>query len=199
MTTWASNVALVAVALEVGDPSAIQLDVDASTWLLLVAACAATSLLGFLLMFWKMVPRYRHTFYARCTVRGHVAETLWDAGTYTGRHGHRLADSRGRILKLFSRHYWPPKATVQAWVAQEWHRWEDEATRPRWVSKKFCRRFPKGWLPGELDFERTSSAPGQIGVTRRLRSFTKNVGSRVSSLGKGVLKSFKQAGPPGKK
>ena len=149
-----SNAALMYVALEVvGDGAKIGLLGMATTapWMLLLAACVAVSAAGFLLVWLNMVPALRHTLYRRRTVRQHVELTLWGAGTYTGRHGHGLTDSRGRILSVFARRYWPPKAKVRAWAQAHWAEWEDPATRPRWLTEKWARAA-RDWLPGELHF-----------------------------------------------
>ena len=67
-----------------------------------------------------MVPRFRPTLWRRLTTPQHVQHTLWDAGTFTGRHGLSPNDSKARVLKVFASCYWPEKKLVTAWLRDNW-------------------------------------------------------------------------------
>ena len=165
-----SNAALLAVAIRLAGGEALAFPAFE-----VLGACTGAEVLGFMLVWAAMVPSFRPTLWKRRTLRDHVRLTLWDGGTYTGRHGFSPDDSKAQVLRVFARRYWPEKALVTAWLQEHWATWTDKATRPSWFTKKFRRLFPPDWLPTQLDLPRLTSSD-------QLRLTLRQMNRRVSHL-----------------
>jgi len=112
-----------------------------------LGVCVGAEALGFLLVWTNMVKRYRSTFYQRRTLRQHVALSMWDGGKYTGRHGFSPDDSKGQVLKVLSRRYWPKDDVIKKWLRKHWSKFDNPATRPAWFNSKWLDMLPREWLP----------------------------------------------------
>ena len=150
-----SNVALLAAAVHLAGGAGALAAFPAFE---VLGACAGAEALGFLLVWANVVERFRPTLWRRRTTQQHVELTLWEGGTYTGRHGFSPDDSKAQVLKVFDRRYWPKKALVTAWLHEHWAAWKDEATRPRWFDARWRRLFKPDWLPEQLDKARPKTS-----------------------------------------
>ena len=157
VTAVVSNVVLLVTAFHLADADG-KAAVGSAWSFTVLGTCAAVEALGFFLLWLNMVPEFRRTLWQRRTTRQHVELALWEAGTYTGRYGRSLNDSKAQILSSFCVRYWPPKDIVAAWVRKNWDTWKDEASRPKWFNKRFRRMFPAGYLPENLDMKSSSKS-----------------------------------------
>jgi len=111
-----------------------------------LGGCALLSATGFALLWARVRPEFRPTFYRRKTMRQHVA-MLWESCTMINvvKYGPTRDDARARTLAVFSPHLWPARAHVRAWAWEHWDAWQTDV--PLWFTEKWRGLFPDGFLP----------------------------------------------------
>ena len=127
----------------------------------MLAACVGAEVIGSLLVWISMVPRYRPSLWRRRTARQHVELTLWEECTFH-KWGPTRNDARAKVLAGYANCYWPNKALVTAWVNENWAAWQ--AAPPHWFTAKWKALFPPDWLPQSEEGSRS-------GVIERVYSF----------------------------